>query len=103
MPLITTRFLKMWTNFKQSVPNLGEERIYLTRCVSVSTTLLFSTCYKETLMTAYRPSHFFRWKQCVSLVNEGFGLVAAHLYVTKMAANWTNTWVGYFFSPPAEK
>lgn len=34
-----------------------------------------------------------RWKQCVSLVNEGFGLVAAHLYVTKMAANWTNTWV----------
>lgn len=34
MPLITTRFLKMWTSFKQSVPNLGEERIYLTRCVS---------------------------------------------------------------------
>lgn len=34
MPLITTRFHKMWTNFKQSVPNLGEERIYLTRCVS---------------------------------------------------------------------
>ncbi|XP_057372654.1 membrane metallo-endopeptidase-like 1 isoform X1 [Daphnia carinata] len=64
MPLITTRFLKMWTNFKQSVPNLGEERIYLTR-----------------------------WKQCVALVNEGFGLVAAHLYVTKMASNWTNTWI----------
>lgn len=35
----------------------------------------------------------YRWKQCVSLVNDGFGLVAAHLYVTKMAANWTNTWV----------
>ena len=34
-----------------------------------------------------------RWKQCVSLVNEGFGLVAAHLYVTKMASDWTNTWV----------
>lgn len=34
MPLITTRFQKMWTNFKQSVPNLGEERIYLTRFVS---------------------------------------------------------------------
>lgn len=33
MPLITTRFQKMWTNFKQSVPNLGEERIYLTRWV----------------------------------------------------------------------
>ena len=35
----------------------------------------------------------YRWKQCVALVNEGFGLVAAHLYVTKMASNWTNTWV----------
>lgn len=36
---------------------------------------------------------YIRWKQCVALVNEGFGLVAAHLYVTKMASNWTNTWV----------
>lgn len=33
MPLITTRFQKMWTHFKLSVPNLGEERIYLTRSV----------------------------------------------------------------------
>lgn len=37
--------------------------------------------------------YLYRWKQCVALVNEGFGLVAAHLYVTKMASNWTNTWV----------
>ena len=29
----------------------------------------------------------------MSIVNKGFGLVAAHLYVTKMAASWTNTWV----------
>jgi len=34
-----------------------------------------------------------RWKQCVTIVNKGFGLVAAHLYVTKMAADWTNAWV----------
>lgn len=39
MPLITTRFHKMWTNFKQSVPNIGEERIYLTRCVFLGLSL----------------------------------------------------------------
>lgn len=34
-----------------------------------------------------------RWKQCVSLANEGFGLVTAHMYVTQLASDWTNTWI----------
>jgi hypothetical protein len=87
MPLITTRFQKMWTSFKQSVPNLGEERIYLTRFVSVLVLMM------NDHLLFHRAGFEFRWKQCVALVNEGFGLVAAHLYVTKMASNWTNTWV----------
>ncbi|CAG7723309.1 unnamed protein product [Allacma fusca] len=54
LPYLGNKFLQIWMEFMKDVPqsNANEERLHLSR-----------------------------WKQCASIVNDGFGMAMAHLYV----------------------
>ncbi|XP_071042056.1 endothelin-converting enzyme 2 [Parasteatoda tepidariorum] len=52
LPYLDIHFRRLYYDFRREVPNLSEERTF-----------------------------FARWKECVSLVNDGFGMALASLYV----------------------
>ncbi|GIY46845.1 neprilysin-4 [Caerostris extrusa] len=52
LPYLDIHFRRLYYDFRREVPNLGEERTF-----------------------------FARWKECVNLVNDGFGMALASLYV----------------------
>ena len=134
MPLITTRFQRMWNHFKLSIPNLGSchsdqfkvslwmkfrlNPAKLWKCSKFAFELnsapklcwlsaskfqfemdRWALCQSLTCHLGEERIYLTRWKHCVSLVNDGFGLVAAHMYVTQLAANWSNSWVSYVSCP----
>ncbi|OXA58659.1 Membrane metallo-endopeptidase-like 1 [Folsomia candida] len=52
MPFLGNKFLQIWSEFMKDVPDTNEEKLYLSR-----------------------------WKYCANIVNDGFGLTVAYLYV----------------------
>ena len=41
---------------------------------------------------------FFRWKECVTVVNEGFDMITAHLYISEYFDDSITSYVGITYS-----